>query len=94
VDKCSASNGQLFICYGKDPQTFHFEGKKVSITARESEVQLIIDYFKTWLPIATRNLRTQLEQAAIRQTAVNKENLRREKEAEELRLRINRQIKI
>jgi serine/threonine protein kinase len=86
--------GSYSSVMGKDPQTFHFEGKKVSITARESEVQLIIDYFKTWLPIATRNLRTQLEQAAIRQTAVNKENLRREKEAEELRLRINRQIKI
>ena len=86
--------GSYSSVMGKEPPAFHFEGKKISITAREGEVQHIIDHFKTWLPIATRNLCTQLEQAAIRQTAFDKETLRREKEAEELRLRINRQIKI
>ncbi len=79
---------------GKPPQLFSFQGNKTSISAREHEVQSIIDNFKQWLPTASRTLKTQLEQAARRDEAARREQLRREHEAEEQRLRIRRNIKI
>jgi len=79
---------------GKGPEAFSFRGNQAFVGAREHEVQQIIDYFKQWLPQASRGLKGQLEKAAQRQQAERNEQLRREREAEEQRLRVLRRIKI
>ncbi len=80
--------------FGKPPEAFTFRGNQASIYARENEVQPVIDHFKVWLPKATQMLKYRLEQAAVRQKAEREEELRREREAEERRLRVMRNIEI
>ncbi len=79
---------------GKPPQVFNFRGNQAVVSAAEHEVQPLIDNFKVWLPTATRTLKFLLEQEAQRQHIARLEQLRREQEAEEQRLRIIRKIKI
>ncbi len=79
---------------GKPPEAFTFRGNQASIDAREDEVQSVIDYFKVWLPKATQMLKYRFEQAVVRQKAEREEELRREREAEERRIRVMRNIKI
>jgi serine/threonine protein kinase len=79
---------------GKPPGTFVFNGNRAVITAQEHEVQSVIDHFKEWLPEASRTLKNLLEQGAREQEANRKEQLRREREAEEQRLRVLRNIRI
>ena len=79
---------------GKRPERFSFRGNQAFIDAEEFEVQPIIDHFKDWLPVATQKLKFLLKRAAQQQEAEQKENLRREREAEERRLRVLRNIKI
>lgn len=79
---------------GKEPELFSFQGSQASISAREHEVQPIIDRFKEWLPNATSTLKNILEKEAQRNELQRTERLRREKEAEEQRLRVNRSIRI
>lgn len=79
---------------GKDPSRFSFRGNQAIIGAREHEVQAIIDNFKNWLPLATRTLKSLLEQKAQKEEASRQEQLRREREAEEQRLRVLRNIRI
>lgn len=86
--------GSYSSVYGKPPQAFNFHGKQAVIGAQEHEVQMVVDNFKTWLPMATRTFKLELEQAAQKQEQVIKEQLRRDKEEEERRLRVMRNIKI
>lgn len=79
---------------GKPPQAFSFQGKTASITAQEHEIQSVIHHFKQWLPAASRVLKALLEEAAQRDEAERKEQLRREREAEEQRLRVRRNIRL
>lgn len=79
---------------GKPPTAFSFQGNLASVDVEEHQVQPAIDHFKEWLPMATRTLKYQLEQAAQRQEAERREQLRHEREAEEQRLRVLRNIKI
>ena len=79
---------------GKGPERFAFDGSRASVDAQDHEVQPVIDHFKEWLPVATRLLKRNLEQAAQQREAERKEQLRREREAEEQRLRVLRSIKI
>jgi len=79
---------------GKEPASFSFKGDRAFIGAREHEVQRIIDDFKSCLPQATRDLKSQMQQAAQQQEAQRREQLRREREAEEERLRVLSNIRI
>jgi serine/threonine protein kinase len=79
---------------GKPPGSFVFNGNRAVVDAREHEVQAVINHFKEWLPEASRTLKSLLEQAARKQEADRKEQLRREREAEEQRLRVLRNIRI
>jgi serine/threonine protein kinase len=79
---------------GKDPHNFNFSGAQATVRAGEHEVQAVIDNFKAWLPMASSTLKAQLQEAAQRDEATRRENLRREKEAEEQRLRVTRSIRI
>jgi hypothetical protein len=69
-------------------------GNQASVRAAEHEVQPLIEHFKTWLPIASRMLKAALEEKAQPQEAARKEQLRRERESEEQRLRVLRNIRI
>lgn len=80
--------------FGKGPETFRFEGKRALVDADEHEVQPVIDRFKSWLPAATAKLKHLLEQNSQRQKAQRLDQLRREREAEEKRLRVLRNTKI
>ncbi len=79
---------------GKGPEVFHFIGNKATVSAQEYQVQLVVENFKNWLPMATQTLRRLLEQEAQKREATTREHLRQEKEHEEARLRVMRQIKI
>jgi hypothetical protein len=79
---------------GKDPFNFSFSGAQATVRAREHEAQAVVDNFKTWLPMASRTLKDQLQEAAQRDEQARREQLRREREAEEKRLRVTRNIKI
>lgn len=78
----------------KGPEYFSFRGNKAIVNAQEHEVQQVINYFKEWLPLATRRLKQRLEQEARQQEIERKEELRREREAEERRLRVRQNTKI
>ena len=79
---------------GKGPQVFSFDRDQAIVDAGEHELQLIINYFKEWLPRASETLKQQLEQEARRQEAQRREHLAREQAAEEQRLRVLRSVKI
>lgn len=86
--------GSYSAVWGKGPETFSISGNKATVAAQEHEVQQIIDFFKSWLPMATHQLKYFLEDNNRRQEAERKENLRREREAEERRLNLMRNIRI
>jgi hypothetical protein len=79
---------------GKEPIAFTFRGDKATIGAKEHEVQQLINYFKAWLPVASQNLKYLLEEKGRREESAQKERLKLERENEEQRLRIKRNIKI
>lgn len=86
--------GSYSSVMGLGPETFSFQGKYAYVNASEHQVQAAIDHFKNWLPTATRTLKQILEQTIQRQEAERKKKLQREREAEERRLRVLRNIKI
>lgn len=86
--------GNFSSLMGKGPGRFVFSGNQASIDAQEHEVQAVINHFKNWLPTATRTLKQLLEQAVQQQETKRREQLHREREAEEQRLRVLRNIKI
>jgi serine/threonine protein kinase len=79
---------------GKGPEAFSFKNNQALIGAGEHEVQLVVDYFKTWLPQASRKLNEMLQLSARVQQARRLDQLRSEREAEEQRLRVLKSIKI
>jgi serine/threonine protein kinase len=79
---------------GKGPETFTFQGNRAFVQAREGEVQDVINYFKSWLPLASQTLGKMLEQAAESKRRNSREELQRARAAEEQRLRVLRSVKI
>jgi len=80
--------------WGKGPEQFHFSADTATIQAAENEVQQIIDYFKTWLPIANR----QYEQTIRREQWEEEERQRKELQMEieelERRQRVRTNVRI
>ena len=67
---------------GKEPANFQWAGKQASVSAREREVQGVIDHFKSWMPIATDTYREMRERE--RREAADRERGRLVAEREEL----------
>jgi len=86
--------GSYSSVMNKGQNAFSFNGNLATIGAPQHEIQLLIDSFKVWLPQATNTLKSKLEEAARKEESLRREQLRRAKEAEELRLRVNRNIRI
>ena len=81
-------------CLGVGPEMFRFSNNTAVVVAQESDAQQVIDYFKDWLPQATQVLRQQLLADARQEEQARREALRREREAEERRLRVNRNLRV
>ena len=79
---------------GIGPQTFSFRGHQASVPVSDTDAQRVIDYFKTWLPLASHTLRTNLLEAATKRQHAMKVKLLQQREQEERRLRANRALKI
>jgi serine/threonine protein kinase len=86
--------GSYGAVLGKPPGVFQFSGKTATVGAQQHEVQPLIDHFKQWLPLATTALRHQLEEEARQRELARREGLRAQREAEEVRLRVNRSLRI
>ena len=86
--------GSYSAVLGKGPETFHFKGANAIVSAQEHDAQDIIDYFKVWLPRATQVLKHRLEAELAAKETRAKEELRRQRLAEEQRLRVNQSLKI
>jgi serine/threonine protein kinase len=86
--------GSYSSLMGLEPSRFQFNQNIVRVSVDSTSAQSAIDYFKQWLPIASRTLKQTLEQeTALRETQL-RERLKREKQAEEERLRVMRNLKI
>lgn len=91
------SMGNYTSVMGKGPEMFNFRDNTARVSCAGPEprqAQNIIDYFKQWLPVATRILKDQLEQEAQQRAAALRNQLQAQKNAEEERLRINRGLRI
>lgn len=86
--------GSFSSVLGKPPSVFSFSGDQATIRAAEHEIQLIVDNFKVWLPLASQTLKGMLERRAQHQEAEEKARLKREREIEEQRLRVLRNTRI
>jgi eukaryotic-like serine/threonine-protein kinase len=80
--------------WNKDPQMFRFVGNRASIAAEASDVQRIIDYFKTWLPRATEVYRRTREKGRHEKAEAERRRLEAEQQELERRRRLRAQIKI
>lgn len=75
-------DGRREAVWGKGPDVFQFNGNRASVSAQHSDVQRIIDYFKSWIPPATEIYRER--RARRRQEAAERERARLQREQEEL----------
>ena len=89
-----ANMGSYASVLGVGPEMFRFSNNTAVVVAQESDAQQVIDYFKNWLPQATQVLRQQLLADARQEEQARREALRREREAEERRLRVNRNLRV
>jgi len=80
--------------WGKEPYVFQFAGNRATVSAQDSEVQRIIDYFRSWIPPATDIYRER--RAQLRQEAAERERaqLRREEEELERQRRLRQEIRL
>lgn len=86
--------GSYSSLMGADPGQFVFEGDRVNVSVREEQAQLVVDYFKGWLPQASAVLKGRLEEAERERQVELRNQLRRQKEAEEQTLRVNRALRV
>lgn len=86
--------GSFNSVMGAGPERFSFSGAKASVGVPEHSAQSVVDHFKQWLPRASQVLKQTLERDAQRQHEARLQELKRAREAEERRLRVNRALKI
>jgi hypothetical protein len=79
---------------GAHPTSIRFAGNVASVPAEPRWAQELIDYFKRWLPQATQALKETLQRDALIKADQLRERLRREKAAEEERLKVNLGLRI
>ena len=76
------------------PTAFRFDGTQAMVSLEEHNAQAAVNYFKDWLPAATRVLKYNLEQEAQHAEAQRVQRLQQERQAEERLLQINRNLTI
>lgn len=86
--------GNYSAVMGHDPRTFQFSGKTVTTSMPPHSVQAAVDYFKQWLPNATRTLHYTLLGEAKRKASEDRARLEQERQREETRMKVNAAIRI
>jgi serine/threonine protein kinase len=86
--------GNFTSVMGVGPEAFSFRGDRATARVQEHSIQQVINYFKVWLPQASRVLKETLQANAQRLEAQRREQLRREQQVEEQRLRVLRNVQI
>jgi len=86
--------GSYSAVEGIPPEAFQFNGYEARVAAPSHTVQNVIDHFKEWLPLATRVLNQRMRQEIERADFKERERLKRQKVAEEERLKVLRSIRI
>lgn len=79
---------------GKGPEKFQFQGNQAKISADEREVQAIIDYFKTWIPLITSRYKQYLEEEIHNKQVEDRQKIIKEIEEEEAKARLRKNIRL
>ena len=101
---CNISDGwisglhQMRESYGSvinaGPEQFHFAQNKARVRCSGAEAQRIINYVKDWLPKATRSYKNILDRQLLEKRQLETEKLRKEREIEQERFRVNSNLRI
>jgi serine/threonine protein kinase len=76
------------------PEAFRFNRAEVVVNVPDHAAQRAIDHFKQWLPRASDVLKYTLEQEARRQEEERRNQLKRDRDAEQRRLEVNRSLRL
>lgn|GEM_PF-1773123 len=79
---------------GKGPEMFSFSGNTATIPAKEDQVQMVIDCFKEWLPMANRKYEQIVQSENAQAEERHRRQLQAEIEEQERRQRVLKSIKI
>jgi serine/threonine protein kinase len=79
---------------GKGPEAFKIGGDVAVIDATESQVQKIIDYFNSWLPVANRVYEERIRRDKEEAEQKHRKELERQIAEEEARQRVLKNIKL
>lgn len=79
---------------GAGPEAFRFTGNEASVSAKDSDVQRIIDHFKAWLPAATDAYRGRLLRERREEEERVRTGLRAEKEELERQQQLREQVRL
>jgi serine/threonine protein kinase len=86
--------GSYGAVMGIPPSAFSFQGDTATVGTRSNDAQRVIDFFKEWLPLATRTLGQTYEGRIQREQTQRIEKLQAEQRAEEERLKTNQGLRI
>lgn len=89
--------GHFTSVLGAEPRMFMFSGPTARLPIRfynSGSMQQVVDYFKTWLPQATRVFREDLMREAKQQEQKRREQLRAQREHQERLLAVNRSLRV
>ena len=75
------------------PHAFRFNGNQAAAPATAQDAQNAINYFKEWLRPATEMLKATLQEAARAKEVKEREELRRQRQAEERQRQVNQSLK-
>lgn len=78
---------------GAEPHNFRFNGNTATIQTREQDAQQIVNHFKEYVEMATREYWEDLASQAKRIERERREKLRREVEEAEARARVRKNLK-
>ena len=86
--------GSYTSLQGGGPERFEFKGNQALIRSEERSVQDIINYFKSWIPLATRKYEQDLRDERSREEKQRLQKNMMEIEEEEAKVRLRQNIKI
>jgi len=78
----------------EEPERFTFDGRTARVATAAGSAQMVIDYFKSWLPTASNKLHQLLKMAAVESEQRQLAMLKKERETEELNLKTNNNLHV
>jgi serine/threonine protein kinase len=86
--------GSYTSAWGRVPETFTFEGNRAIVPSEDRDVQRIINYFKSWIPLATARYKQDLQEERRRKEEEEREKIKIAIEKEETKARLRKNIKV